>query len=277
MTRCSCTSCIRHVISLSDLPCKPSQGHRQLKVLSACVRGSSYFTGGAPCRVIRCVGHSVQFLELAPVTCTGIHFPLPQFCFFTVLKTSIFQYFCHRLPVYCRKVVFSMEYAPGSSDKENPTLIMPAFSNQYKYCLLDSSSALSPQHLTPQSTTLQVRGPTEQILQTSSNPSTPIPVSFTVSHEQQERSATTKAMPPVEKPLQSDGLHWEASMAGRTHWTKAMLQRLLDLGQQQTPPRETLSILQVEFGNQKAPKHLGEVVAEYNLARRGVYLPTETC
>ncbi|KAL8865601.1 MAG: hypothetical protein Q9174_006803 [Haloplaca sp. 1 TL-2023] len=71
------------------------------------------------------------------------------------------------------------------------------------------------------------------------------------------------------KPLQSDGLHWQAAMAGRTHWTKAMLQRLLDLGQQGVNPRETLSILQVEFGYQQAPKHFGEVVAEYNFARRG--------
>ncbi|KAL8996140.1 MAG: hypothetical protein Q9169_004287 [Polycauliona sp. 2 TL-2023] len=55
-------------------------------------------------------------------------------------------------------------------------------------------------------------------------------------------------------------------MAGRTKWTRSMLQLLIDLGQQGFTPQEMLGRLKERFGK---PVYVGEVVAEYAHLRTG--------
>ncbi|KAL8767736.1 MAG: hypothetical protein Q9209_005822 [Squamulea sp. 1 TL-2023] len=55
-------------------------------------------------------------------------------------------------------------------------------------------------------------------------------------------------------------------MAGRTTWTRPMLQQLLYLGHRHVTPQEIRSRLQDMFGK---PLYIGEVVAEYNHLRTG--------
>ncbi|KAL8806192.1 MAG: hypothetical protein Q9182_001467 [Xanthomendoza sp. 2 TL-2023] len=55
-------------------------------------------------------------------------------------------------------------------------------------------------------------------------------------------------------------------MAGRSRWTRSMLQWLVTWGQAGVPPQEMLRRLQERYGR---PIHLGEVVAEYSMLRTG--------
>ncbi|KAL8671008.1 MAG: hypothetical protein Q9168_004479 [Polycauliona sp. 1 TL-2023] len=58
-----------------------------------------------------------------------------------------------------------------------------------------------------------------------------------------------------------------SSMAGRTTWSRSMLQLLIDMGQQGLSPQQMLGRLQGRFGGK--PKYVGEVVAEYAHLRTG--------
>lgn len=61
---------------------------------------------------------------------------------------------------------------------------------------------------------------------------------------------------------------WLSSMAGRTKWTRPMLQWLIHLGQRGATPQQMLWRLQDIFGE---PLYVGEVVAEYAHLRTGMY------
>ena len=60
--------------------------------------------------------------------------------------------------------------------------------------------------------------------------------------------------------------NWQTTFAGKTSWTKPMLERLLELDSQGLSEREMLPELQSEFG---APKYIGEIVTELRMLKRG--------